>query len=308
MASLVPYLLKQEIAKKQRSGHLNKILVRFEQVVHLFLPKVRGKLMLTGLARRVQHMKFLVSDNSGTILTGMGVSGTIATAYLTGRASFKAAQLIQQEEQELEREYKNDLRDSRGLTPVSKVKLTWRLYIPPVGVGVTTIVCIISANKLASKRIAALAVASGISERALQEYKTKVIDKLGERQDQKLRDEIAQDRVNGQPVQREVILAGTGEVLCYDMLTGRYFQSTVEEIKRAENKINHDLNNFMSASLSEFYDELGLPPTTFSDSVGWNANRHVEVVFSTVMSTDQRPCIAIDFANPPVAEYRNVYD
>jgi hypothetical protein len=105
-----------------------------------------------------------------------------------------------------------------------------------------------------------------------------------------------------------VILAGTGEVLCYDMTTGRYFMSTVEEIKRAENKINHDLIHYMSASLSEFYDEIGLPPTSFSDSVGWNANNHIEVQFSTVMSTDQRPCIAIDFLKPPITNYEKAWD
>ena len=64
---------------------------------------------------------------------------------------------------------------------------------------------------------------------------------------------------------REIILAGTGEVLCYDMSSGRYFQSTIEDIKRAENRVNKDLIHFMSASLSMFYEEIGLPPTSYSD-------------------------------------------
>lgn len=265
--------------------------------------------MLTGLVRRINHVKFLVNDNSTTILTGMAVTGTVATAFLTGRATFRAAQLI-------ERETWED-RSNGGagaayhyqeLTFPHKVKLVWRLYIPPIGIGITTIVSIIVANKISSKKIAALTVASGISERALQEYRDKALEKLGVRQDQKIRDEIAQDRVNKHPVGREVILAGTGDVLCYDMMTGRYFQSTVEEIKRAENKINHDLVNFMSASLSSFYDEIGLPATTYTDSVGWNMNNRMEVAFSTVMSSDDRPCIAIDFLNPPIADYSRHYD
>jgi len=263
-----------------------------------------------GLTHRVQHVKFLVNDNSGAILTGLGVTGTVTTAYLTGRASFKAAKLIELEERRLEMlEFARENEDEKKQTLVSKTKLVWRLYIPPIGVGATTIASIVMANKLSSKKIAALAAASSISERALQEYKDKVVEKLGERQNRAMRDEIAQDRVSGQPVNlREVILAGTGEVLCYDMTTGRYFMSTVEEIKRAENKINHDLIHYMSASLSEFYDEIGLPPTSFSDSVGWNANNHIEVQFSTVMSTDQRPCIAIDFLKPPITNYEKAWD
>jgi hypothetical protein len=267
---------------------------------------------LTALTGLVRQGKFLLNENSRTILTGVAVGGTITTAYLSGRASFKAAEIIQKAELDPEVNGKDDEEFIPGLdlTRFNKVKLVWRLYIPPAALCLTTVTCIVVANKIASKKIAALAIASGISERALQEYKEKVIEKLGERQDTKIRDEIAQDRVSKHPVDsREIILAGTGEVLCYDLTTGRYFQSTVEEIKRAENKINHTLNNFISASLSEFYDEIGLPPTSFSDSVGWNLNNHIEVVISAVMSTDNRPCIAIDFTNPPITGYnKNLHD
>lgn len=270
-----------------------------------------GFTALTGLVR---HGKFLLNENSRTILTGVGVVGTVSTAVLTGRATFKAAEIIAEEKEKFNKE-KYGTEDGEAFTDhdlarFQKIKKVWRLYIPPGAMCLTTVTCIIVANKIASKKIAALAIASGISERALQEYKEKVIEKLGERQDTKIRDELAQDRVNQNPVNsREVILAGTGEVLCYDLTTGRYFQSTVEEIKRAENKMNHILNNFMSASLSEFYDEIGLPPTSFSDTVGWNANNHLEVVISAVMSTDNRPCLAIDFTYPPFTNYnKNLHD
>lgn len=266
--------------------------------------------MLSTLVRHIDKAKFLITDNSTTILTAVSVAGTVSTAVLTGRATFKAAELIREEETDLfieaeKREENGDLDVSvKEVSRFEKVRLVWRLYIPPAGVMVTTVTCIIVANKIASKKIAALALAGGISERALQEYKSKVVEKLGERQDTKIRDEIAQKRVSDHPVNsREVILAGTGEVLCYDMLTGRYFQSTMEEIKRAENKINHELNNHMNASLSEFYDEIGLPPTPYTDSVGWNANNIVKLQFSAVLSSDDRPCMAIYFEHPPITDY-----
>lgn len=279
--------------------------------------------MLVGL---IEKAKFLVNDNSGTILTGIGVSGTIATAYLSGRASFKAAQIIEHAEEEYKKDevlFKSSAMEtlseevseayakllaSRKLSPTTKVKLVWRLYLAPVAVGSTTIVSIVMANRLSSKKIAALAVASGISERALQEYKAKVIEKLGAKQDQTVRDEIAQERVTNNPLNsREIVLAGTGDVLCYDMTTGRYFASSVEDIKRAENKINYQLLHFQAASLSEFYDEIGLPATNYTDSVGWNDTERFEVQFTTTMSSDNRPCIAIDFVHPPQLEYARRY-
>jgi hypothetical protein len=245
----------------------------------------------------VNKLKALLNDNSTTILTSIGVVGTATTAYLTGRASFKAAELIAQKEQIAE----------ESLSRKEKIELVWPLYISPVTVGATTIGSIIMANRMASKEVAALALASSISERAFQEYKAKVVEKLGSTKDTAIRDAVAQDRIDKNPPSREIILAGTGEVLCFDMLTGRYFQSTVETIKKAENTINYDIVNHMYASLSQFYDEIGLPATPYSDTVGWNINNRCEVKFSTVMSTDDRPCIAVDFHFLPIAEYARLY-
>lgn len=269
--------------------------------------------MLIGLTNLARRAKFLVNDNSRTILTGMGITGTVTTAYLTGRASFRAAELIHDEkivQNKLGADAENgDFVPMQNLPTSTKVRLVWHLYLPAFGTGLTTITCIVMANKIATRQLAALAVASGISERALQEYKAKVIEKIGEKQNVAIRDEIAQDRVSQNPVTgREMIIAGAGEVLCFDMLTGRYFQSTIENIKRAENKVNHTLNNHMYASLSEFFEEIGLSATTFSDSVGWNANEMCEVTFSTTMSSDQRPCVAIDFVHPPFWEYARLHE
>jgi Family of unknown function (DUF6353) len=262
--------------------------------------------MLTKVIQNVDKLKFLVKDNSPAILTGVGVGGTIATAYLTGRASFKAAELLEQEKPEVE---EDSIYLTPNLTLVQKVKIVWRLYIPPVGAGITTIASIIAANRISSKRMAALVVATGISERAFQEYKEKVLEKLGNRQEEKIRDELAQDRVRKHPVgSNEVIVTGTGNVLCYDQHTGRYFESSVEDIKRAENKVNFQLVHHMNASASEFYDAIGLPPTSYTDSVGWNSENRIEVTFSTVMSSDDRPCIAIDFVRHPTMEYARLYD
>lgn len=272
-------------------------------------------MMLAGLAPKLHYMKFLVRDHSPAILTGIGVTGTVATAYLTGRASFKAARIIEQVEWKTARETDKELGETEleestfpDLSKTQKVKLVWKLYIPPVGMCATTIASIILANKISSKRIAALGVAAGISERALTEYKEKVMQKLGERQERNVRDEIAQDRVtNNEPRTREVVITGGGEVLCYDMLTGRYFQSSAEAIKKAENELNFTLIHHMYASLTEFFDKVGLPATTYSDSVGWNGDNPVNVMISTTMSPDGRPCLAIDFEKMPTSEYYKIH-
>jgi hypothetical protein len=254
--------------------------------------------MLTGVIKQVRYARFLVNENSTTVLTGLGAAGVVTTAYLTGRASFKAARLID-ERISLESEG-----DEREISNLEKAKLVWHGYIPAVLVGGASIAFILASNRIATKRITALALASGISERAFSEYKERVVEKFGENKARDIRDDVAIHRVAEDDVMnKEVVVTGTGEVLCYDMHTGRYFMSSMEAIKRAENHINYELVHFCSASLSEFYHEIGLPPTSYSDAVGWDVNNHMEVHVTTVMSSDNRPCLAIDFSNPPVPEY-----
>ena len=265
---------------------------------------------LMGLSGLVQKAKFLMNDNLPTILTGVGVTGTVTTAVLTGRASFKAADLIRKESVLHDAKNGEVVDIPQQLTTAAKARLVWHLYLPPVAVGATTVASIIMANRVSSTRLAALTVASALSERRFQEYRDKVTEKFGERDATKVRDEIAQERVLKNPHDtRDVIITGSGDVLCYDMLTGRYFMSSAEKLRRAENRINHELNHSMYASLTEFYEEVGLPPTTYTDLVGWQAMDNLEVQISAVVSDDEKPCLAIDFTPPPHSEYRrSLYD
>lgn len=258
--------------------------------------------MLHGLASHVHKLRYILGDNSSTILSGVGVAGTIATAVLSTKATIKASALVAEEKVKINHSV-DEGQDAITLSKTDTVKLVWRHYLPPVAAGSITIGCIIGANRISSKRVAALTIAAGVSERALSEYKDKVIERLGDRQDQKIRDDVAQDRVLATPANSQLIIAGSGEVLCFDMLTGRYFHSTMEDLKRAENKVNYELLHYDSCSLSNFYEEVGLEPTPYTDSVGWNLNNHMEVKFSTVLSNDNKPCIAIDFSRPPITDF-----
>lgn len=238
----------------------------------------------------------LTADNSPVIFTAIGVAGALTTAYLTGKATIKAVEVVRQER--FQREAPVYVEPSKG----DVLKWTWKLYIPPASSAVVTIACIILANRIGSRRAAALAAAYAISERSFAEYKSKVIEKLGEKKEQTVRDEIAQDRVNRNPFDR-MIVVGEGQVLCYDSYTGRYFLCDMETIRRAENDINHQVTHDYYASLSDFYNKIGLPPTSMSDDMGWNADKLLEIEYSAVLSETGKPCIAINFRVEPVRGY-----
>lgn len=263
------------------------------------------------IAKLAKRFEKLVTDNSPAILTVIGVTGTLTTAYLTGKASFKAAQIIEENEPTIgvrRNPVTNDVEmDREPLDIKEKTELVWKLYIPAAGTAVMTVACIIAANRIGTRRAASLAAAYSLSQNAIAEYREKVFEKVGERKEQAFRDELAQERVNkNPPSNNEVIIAGGGNVLCHDEFTGRYFTSDMQSLRKAWNDVNHQVLNSYYASLTDFYDLIGLPKTSSSDEVGWNSDKLLELKFSAVMTEDDQPCISIDFATVPIRGYSRI--
>lgn len=244
----------------------------------------------------------MLTDNSPAILTAIGVTGTVSTAILAARGGMHALRRL-----DIRNEETRDVEFSKRERFIDDVKTTWRCYVPAVSTGVATIVCILGANHISSKRSAALITAYSLSERAFSEYKDKVIEQFGANKERKVRDEIAQDRVTkNPPSSSEIIIAGNGDVLCLELLTGRYFQSNMEALRKAQNDINSTILVDMSASLNEFWRLIGLPPTGMGEELGFNLDCMVDLQFSAVLSEDGRPCIGVGYAKLPRADFHKI--
>jgi hypothetical protein len=245
---------------------------------------------ITSIARGARK---LITDNSPAILTAVAVGGVVATTLFAVKATPQAVRDIQHAESER----------TEPLNKVEKVQLCWKYYVPAATMGVMTIACIIGATSIQSKRHAALISAYTLSEKAMTEYQEKVKEHFGEGKEQKVRDDIAQDTVNANPVsENKVIVTGAGEHLFMDKKSGRYFKSTVDKVGKAENKLNFELNNNAYASLNDFYGYLGIDHSDMGDELGWQSDSLVEVRLSTVLAEDI-PCIVIDFSVAPIHNY-----
>ena len=258
------------------------------------------------LDQLLKRAEKLVIDNSPTILTSIGVTGTIMTAYFTGRASFEARDII--ETYRVEEGNLNNVASDRVIIDYkTKVKLVWKEYIPAIGTGVLTIAAIIAANRIGMRRAAALAAAYSLSERAFNEYKTKVVEKIGDTRERDVRDEVAQDRVKKNPITHsEVVLTENGDVICYDSISGRYFTSNMETIRRVQNDVNARIISDYYCSLNDLYNGLGLPRTPYGEEVGWNANSLLDIQFSAVLSEEGKPVISLDYRVYPVRDYHRL--
>lgn len=184
---------------------------------------------------------------------------------------------------------------------IEVVKAAWTCYIPTALLGTFSIVCIIGAQAVNSKRMAALAGLYAISETTLRTYSSKVAEIVGQKKEQSIRDAVAKDRVeNNPPVDGQVIITGNGEVLCLEALSGRYFKSDMEKIRRAMNDLNADLFSGEDISVNDLNYALGLPNTKLGDEIGWKAEfGKIEFDFSTQLSPDNVPCIVISQKNMP---------
>lgn len=232
--------------------------------------------------------KFVVKE-SPAILTGLGIGGFITTTILAVKATPKAIKLIEAKKEEL---------GVDELTIGETIKTTWKCYISPVILGFTSTACCIGGTVVNEKRNAALATAYEISRAAIVDYREKVKDTIGEKKQQEIITKVAKDKIESNPVtSNEVIVMNGCDTLCYDCVSGRYFKSDMQTIKAARNVINDKINNFMYASLNEFYTEIGLPGTVLGEQLGWN--QQMDIDFSSHIAEDGRPCLAINFLVEP---------
>ena len=256
--------------------------------------------MKLNVSKLCKDAKVMVSKRSPEILTGLGIAGMISTTVLAVRATPKALDLIAMAEDE-----KFDNGHGDKLTVSEKMKVAWKPYIPAAITGIASISCIIGASSVHAKRNAAIAAAYNLSQTALTEYKEKVVETIGEKKEQAIKDKIAKDKIKKDPVSKsEVIVTGKGNTLCYDAFNSRYFYSDIDQIKRAINELNRIMLNQMYVSLNDFYDELNLKHSGNGDELGWKLDDgFVEVDFSSQLSDDGRPCLVIEYMVAPRYDY-----
>ena len=237
----------------------------------------------------VKAAEQVIRQNSPAILAGLGATGTIATAYLSYQAGKKIG---------------TDKRFfyETGQEPTTRkefVKMYWKTYLPPAIAGAVSIGCIIGGTRIGARRTAAITAAYSLSEKAFQEYRDKVTEKMGERKEQQVRDEIAQEKAVAGTPPREIVLMGAGDVLCYDLQTDRPFLGTMERLKKAQNDVNFRVLKDGYAYLSDFYSMIGvyLPKESqYGYNMGWNKeNGAMELEFSTILVDETRPCLAFKY-------------
>ena len=154
---------------------------------------------------------------------------------------------------------------------------------------------------VSNRRIATLSVACSLAETTLREHKEKLVEVLGEKNAQKVREAISKEKVtnNKTPEPTQIINTGGGDTLCYDEYSGRYFYSSPEKIGEAIVKLSYDIQSEMWVELNRLYVELGLKGVKMGDDLGWSVDHtdrgRIPVYYTAILTENNRPCIAMQF-------------
>lgn len=232
-------------------------------------------------------MKF-GEEHQREFMLGAAIAGSVITAVTAWKAGIKADKILSEQKEKMEainqdysdnekfddedlkmseEEYKNAKRE----VTIETIKKMAPIVAPPVLACTGTIISVVSGYKVASKQIAVVSSLYTMSEKALSEYQDKAKELIGAKKAQEIVDSVNQDKVKKNPPEtKEVFNTGNGKTLCLDDMSGRYFYSSAEDIRKAFNTINKRMMDEYYISLNELYNELGLPEIVLGEDMGFN--------------------------------------
>lgn len=146
----------------------------------------------------VSGVNFKIKKRSPELFMAAGIVGVVISTVMACRASKKVDDIIDEyrcrkeeidAEAEQEEQNGNEYNKGKELTKniVNTSMALVKLYGPSVVLGIFSVGCIFQSNRILRKRNIALAAAYNTLDKSFKKYKEKVIAKLGEEAERKLR-------------------------------------------------------------------------------------------------------------------------
>ncbi len=250
-------------------------------------------------------------SGSPVLLAGLAAAGVVTTAIFAVKAAKKAEKRINEaleekrEQVEKEAEEKGeDICEEVTLTKKEIVKAALPVFAPALIMGALTIMCIFGGLNISMRRQAALTAAYNISESAIKNYEKALPEVVGEEKAAQVKEKVAQNQMlTAKKDESLVEVTGTGNQLCFDTFTGRYFRSTAAHVQKIVNDLNEEINRFGYVCLNDFYSGVGLRNTEVGDMLGWGTEGLIDVGYSSQLTEDNEPVLAISFLRRPITDY-----
>ena len=234
-----------------------------------------------------------LKKNSSTILTIIGSGGVILTTVLAVKATPKALELIKEEE----------FKQSKHLNKKEIIKVAWKPYIPAIIAGSSTIACIVGANYLNLKNQASIMSAYALLDSSYKEYRNKTKEVYGD--DSEIRKKVIESKFD------DSVHTNPEETLFFDYQSMRFFESTFEDMLKAEHIFLHNYGINGVTNLNEYYKYVGLEPTEWGNRLGWSTLESHDIYgyedlaidYEKVIMSNGLECWNIVFSIEPSDDY-----
>lgn len=253
--------------------------------------------MNTAFMRIVKQSEFVLRKHAPTILTGVGVTGFVATTAFTIRATARAMEAMP----ELSKRIQNakdkslletaDVEDVKEVAKVRSQELARayltngvelaKIYAPTITLGSASILCVLAGHNMMLKRQASVVALYAALDSSFRAYRGRVAEKIG-------REEEVQLYRNPRIIVDAHIDDGDGQdpACIIDVLDvnpspyAKFFDETNVNwhknpeynlffLTQTERWANDRLNAYGYLYLNEVYAALGLDRTQAGQIVGW---------------------------------------
>lgn len=242
------------------------------------------------------------------ILSGIAAAGTFGTAILAIVKTPEAVEKIKEDSRA------NHDGDPHAYTKTEAVKSAWKYYIPAAAAGIATTACIFGAGVLNAKQQKSMAGAYALVADTYNRYTAKVKERYGIEEHEKILTEIGADKCEEGHITSGIFGSvcsldfGSDEKkhIFFDAYTGRYFETTIPKVLEAEYHLNRNYALRGEASLSEFYEFLGLDDDKNGADPFWEIDDDeiywIEFDHSKGTLTNGEEFFIIDYPFPPKLE------
>lgn len=211
----------------------------------------------------------LGQKHGSTVLTILGAAGMVGTVMAAVKATFKVQEKIAEARIDKCDTRKGSVVELPKLTPRELVQLCWKDYLPTIGAGTASLICIFGANALNRKQQASLTSAYAALEQLYREYRKKVVSLESPQLDRAVSEAIKQEQQDADDGNPPWDATQTFYVEGYP----RFFESTMEKVITAEYCLNRNFVLRGNATLKEFLIFLGV---NVEDTKDAPSMRHLE--------------------------------
>ena len=214
----------------------------------------------------------LGQKHGSTVLTILGAAGMVGTVVAAVKVTFKVQEKITEARIDKCDTQKGNVIELPKLTTRELIQLCWKDYLPTIGTGTASLICIFGANALNRKQQASLTSAYAALEQLYKEYRKKVVTLESPQLDRAVSEAIEHEQQDADDGNPPWDATQTFYVEGYP----RFFESTMEKVVIAEYRLNRNFRLREYATYEEFLTFLGIDvdestPIQYPKGYGWDS-------------------------------------